>query len=89
MIFFQVIDHLQQKNSERQDFGLDLLAINIQRGRSLIPYASNFRILCRTNERNKGESKEDNMQTKLLLELHIFHFLIYVEDEWKIEQLHL
>ena len=29
------------------------------------------------------------MQTKLLLELHIFHFLIYVEDEWKIEQLHL
>ena len=36
MVFFQVIDHLFQKNSERQDFGLDLLAINIQRGRSLM-----------------------------------------------------
>ena len=44
MIFFQVIDHLQQKNSERQDFGLDLLAINIQRGRSLMQAILEFNV---------------------------------------------
>ena len=44
MVFFQVIGHLFQKNSERQDFGLDLLAINIQRGRSLMQAILEFYI---------------------------------------------
>ena len=66
----EVIDHLFQKNNERQDFGLDLLAINIQRGRDHgIPSYNAFRKHCGLKPLTSWSEKPSEFEEAIWLNL--------------------
>ena len=66
----EVIDHLFQKNNERQDFGLDLLAINIQRGRDHgIPSYNAFRKHCGLKPLTSWREKPSELDEAIWLNL--------------------